>query len=85
MTTGLLPGKPAPDTYLRATKNLGLELVDCIVVEDAFSGMQAAHALGIGHVIAIGPRSIHDRLFVMDGADKAIENLDEVRRSLFLG
>lgn len=77
---GVLSGKPAPDIYFQATQNLGLKPVDCIVVEDAFSGIQAAHAAGIGYIIAIGPRSSHDKLLSLDGVDEAAENLGQVRR-----
>ena len=50
---GKIKGKPAPDIYLQAAKNLGLNPKDCIVIEDAISGIQAAHAAGIGRIIAI--------------------------------
>ena len=78
--SGVLSGKPAPDIYLQATQNLGLKPVDCVVVEDAFSGIQAAHAAGIGYIIALGPRSSHDKLLALDGVDEAVENLDQIRR-----
>jgi beta-phosphoglucomutase-like phosphatase (HAD superfamily) len=77
---GVLSGKPAPDIYLQAARNLGLKPVDCIVVEDAFSGIQAAHTAGIGYIIAIGPRSSHDTLLSLDCVDEAVERLDQVRR-----
>ncbi len=44
---GQLPGKPAPDLYLKAADNLGLPPQECIVVEDAISGIQSAHAVNI--------------------------------------
>lgn len=50
---GTVAGKPAPDIYLKAAKKLGIEPKDCIVVEDAISGIQAAEAAGIGKIIAI--------------------------------
>ena len=50
---GKIPGKPAPDIYLIAAQNLGLDPKDCIVVEDAISGINAAENAGIGKIIAM--------------------------------
>lgn len=52
-SNGLIPGKPAPDIYQIAAKNLHLNPKDCIVVEDAVSGIDSAQAAGIGKIIAI--------------------------------
>jgi beta-phosphoglucomutase len=38
--------KPFPDIYLEAAKRLGLKPGDCLVVEDAVSGIEAAKAAG---------------------------------------
>jgi HAD superfamily hydrolase (TIGR01509 family) len=38
--------KPFPDIYLKAAKNLGLEPNECLVVEDAVSGIKAGKAAG---------------------------------------
>jgi len=45
-------GKPHPEPYLTAAKHLGFAPVDCFVVEDSPSGIQAARAAGI-QVIAV--------------------------------
>lgn len=50
---GTIPGKPAPDIYQIAAQKLGLEAKDCVVIEDAISGINAAKAAGIGKIIAI--------------------------------
>lgn len=39
--------KPFPDIYLEGARRLGLEPRDCLVVEDALSGVKAAHAAGM--------------------------------------
>jgi beta-phosphoglucomutase len=38
--------KPFPEIYLKAAKSLGLEPGDCLVVEDAVSGIEAGKAAG---------------------------------------
>lgn len=42
-----LPGKPAPDIFLKAAKILGLAPADCIVFEDAPFGIEAAGRAGM--------------------------------------
>jgi HAD superfamily hydrolase (TIGR01509 family) len=39
--------KPNPEGYLKSAKALGVEPADCIIVEDAPSGVKAARAAGI--------------------------------------
>ena len=46
--------KPAPDLFLHAASQLGLEPARCVVVEDAEAGVAAAHAGGM-RVIGLGP------------------------------
>ncbi|MBT2407805.1 MULTISPECIES: HAD family phosphatase [unclassified Streptomyces] len=41
-------GKPAPDVFLEAARRLGSDPADCVVVEDAAPGAQAARAAGMG-------------------------------------
>lgn len=40
-------GKPAPDCFLAAAERLGLAPADCLVVEDAPAGVEAATAAGM--------------------------------------
>ncbi len=39
--------KPAPDIYLEGARRVGIDPKDCLVVEDAVSGVLAAHAAGM--------------------------------------
>ena len=47
-------GKPAPDCFLKAAEKLGLQPHQCVVVEDAPVGVQAAKAAGIKSVGFVG-------------------------------
>jgi beta-phosphoglucomutase-like phosphatase (HAD superfamily) len=55
-SNGKIPGKPAPDIYLIAAKNIGIEPKDCVVFEDALSGINAAKAANIGKIIAVASK-----------------------------
>jgi len=47
--------KPAPDLFLYAAAQLGLPPEECVVVEDAAAGIEAAHAGGF-RSLGLGPR-----------------------------
>lgn len=47
--------KPAPDLFQYAAKQLGLSPANCLVVEDAASGIEAALAAGMA-TVGLGPR-----------------------------
>ena len=53
--------KPAPDIFLSAAKKLGVRPSDCVVIEDAVNGVQAAHAAGM-KCIAVAQTFPVDRL-----------------------
>lgn len=46
--------KPHPDLFLLAASNYGLEPAECLVVEDAAAGVEAAHAAGM-RALGLGP------------------------------
>ena len=48
-----LPGKPAPDKFLKAAQQLGVEPHRAVVIEDAISGVQAGQAGGFGLVVGV--------------------------------
>lgn len=80
---GIIPGKPAPDIYEIAAKNLGLAPQDCIVVEDAISGIDSAKAANIGKIIAIcseEPPELYEKIPAVSGI---IHNFDDFDKSLF--
>ena len=45
--TNIARSKPDPEVFLKAAEFLGLEPADCLVVEDAVAGVEAAHAGGM--------------------------------------
>jgi beta-phosphoglucomutase family hydrolase len=49
-----LAGKPAPDTFLEAARELGASPAEAAVFEDAIAGVQAGAAGGFGAVVGIG-------------------------------
>ena len=72
-----LPGKPAPDTFLRAARELGVDASRAVVVEDAISGVQAGRNGGFGLVIGVAR---HDEPYVLreQGADVVVSDLGEL-------
>ena len=44
------PGKPEPDIYIKAAELIGYKPADCIVFEDAVTGIKSANAAGIKEV-----------------------------------
>ena len=46
-------GKPSPDIFILAAKELNLDTKNCIIFEDALSGINAAISSGAGIVVAI--------------------------------
>jgi beta-phosphoglucomutase-like phosphatase (HAD superfamily) len=75
---GTLPGKPAPDVYLRAARVLGQPPACCVVIEDSRAGIEAARRAGIGHLIALGPRSSHKALRWLPGVNQVVASLHEL-------
>ena len=46
-TTEVANGKPAPDLFLHAAEQMGVDPTACVVVEDSRSGVEAARAAGM--------------------------------------
>jgi HAD superfamily hydrolase (TIGR01509 family) len=70
-------GKPAPDIYLRAAEKLGLPAEQCVVVEDALSGIAAAKAARM-QVAAIPDQRFVDRHAYEGEADYLLDTLAEL-------
>lgn len=72
-----LPGKPAPDTFVAAATDLGLEPGACVVFEDAVSGVAAGRAGGFGYVVGVDRAGHRDDLLA-HGADVVVDDLAEL-------
>jgi beta-phosphoglucomutase-like phosphatase (HAD superfamily) len=55
-----------------------------MVVEDAVSGIRAAHAAGIGYIIGLGAPAAHAKLRACLGVSAVIETLEQFPRNLLL-
>jgi HAD superfamily hydrolase (TIGR01509 family) len=69
--------KPAPDLFLDAAHQLGLLPGECLVVEDAAAGIQAARAGGFQSVGLGPPERVGE-------ADLVLESLKDVHLNLIL-
>ncbi|MGK9148842.1 beta-phosphoglucomutase family hydrolase [Plantibacter flavus] len=71
-----IAGKPAPDTYVEAARLLGLTPRQCVVVEDAHSGVEAGRRGDFGLVLGVD-RGIGAQVLLDAGADIVVDDLDE--------
>lgn len=74
-------GKPAPDIFLLAAKEIGLEATDCLGIEDAKAGIQAiiasgAYPVGVGRKEDLG----EDIPIVADTSSLTLDYLQHVWR-----
>ena len=69
---GVQQPKPHPEVFLNAAKGMGLHPIDCVVFEDALSGVEAAIAGGF-KVIAVGNSNIKNH------ADDYLTDLTEFK------
>ena len=72
-----LIGKPDPDIFVVAAKNLGLQPHECVVVEDAISGVQAGVKGNFGLVLGVA-RKGNERELKLNGADIVVTDIQEI-------
>ncbi|MEU2285325.1 beta-phosphoglucomutase family hydrolase [Streptomyces sp. NPDC013178] len=72
-----LPGKPHPDTFLAAARDLGVEPSRAAVFEDALAGMDAGRAGHFGYVVGVDRVGQTDALYA-HGADVVVKDLAEL-------
>ena len=76
-----LPGKPAPDMFLKASGKIGIDPSACLVLEDAKNGVLAAKAAGM-YCIGVHNKYTLKRVGVkqdLSKADVQMESLLEVQ------
>lgn len=66
-------GKPDPEGYLLAARQLGVPAGTSIVLEDALTGIRAARAAGVAAVVGVGGRGLEDE------ADLTVRDLRSLR------
>jgi HAD superfamily hydrolase (TIGR01509 family) len=72
-----LPGKPNPDTFLEAARDLGIEPSRAAVFEDALAGMDAGRSGHFGYVVGVDRVGQTDALYA-HGADVVVKDLAEL-------
>jgi beta-phosphoglucomutase-like phosphatase (HAD superfamily) len=72
-----LPGKPAPDTFLKGAELLGVAPAQTAVFEDALAGVAAGRAGKFGYVVGVDRLGQADELR-RHGADVVVGDLSEL-------
>ena len=72
-----LAGKPAPDMFLIAAKQLGVEPIRTVVIEDAISGVEAGSNGKFGLVIGVARKGNAEEL-KRHGAHLVVDDLGEL-------
>lgn len=68
-------GKPAPDVYIEAARQLGVDVKRCLVLEDSRNGIIAAKAAGMRCIGFVNPNSGNQDL---SKADYIVEDIREI-------
>lgn len=82
-------GKPAPDLFLYAARQIGMQPRDCVVLEDSPHGVEGAVAAGmravgfVGGTHLDGIRADHTELLKSKGAATVARSLEDAMRAFF--
>ena len=82
-SNGTIPGKPSPDIFLIAAKNIELNPKDCIVIEDAIAGIESAKKAGIGEIYAMASLEPDEFYENISGIKQILHNFYDFDRSVF--
>ncbi|MFT7161627.1 MAG: HAD superfamily hydrolase (TIGR01509 family), partial [Bacteroidia bacterium] len=68
--------KPNPDIFLKAAEKLNIEPENCLVIEDAKHGVEAAKA---ANMFCIGYRNLNSGDQDLSKADMIVDKIDEIK------
>ncbi len=72
-----LKGKPEPDIFIKAAENMGLTPKECVMVEDAISGVQSGKNGNFALVLGVSRAGDKEHLLA-NGADICVDDLSEI-------
>lgn len=75
--------KPAPDIFLEAARRLGVDIHECLVLEDSFNGVRAGHAAGAVTVMVPDIAQPDEEIRTL--YNRCCKDLHEVRQLLLDG
>lgn len=78
----VVDGKPAPDIFLEAARRIGAEKDECIVCEDSYNGIFAAHAAGMKPIMVpdLLPPTLETEALVYKTCDDLLEVIDLIKK-----
>lgn len=82
-SNGKIKGKPDPEIYQIACSNLNLNPKDCIVIEDALSGLESAYNANVGKIIAIASLESHSLYEPLSYVYQIIDDFSQFDKLLF--
>ena len=80
-----LVGKPAPDLFIYAAKQLGFAPDQCIAIEDSVNGVKSARAAGMNVIGFVGGghcRASHSGYLSNAGATIIVDHMDQILEAL---
>ncbi|WP_378954276.1 HAD family hydrolase [Pelosinus sp. sgz500959] len=76
---GLIPSKPDPTIYNKAAQNIGVLPQQCIVFEDARSGIESARQAGVNKIIGVASTLSKKQLQQIPDISVVIEDYKDVK------
>ena len=80
ISAAAMPGKPDPTVFLEAATQLGVKPGQCVVVEDAVAGVEAACQAGMKCIAVSTTHPVSS----LSEADKVVDSLEELELNDFL-
>lgn len=77
--------KPHPEPYLTAAERLGVDIADCVAIEDSPPGLRSAAsagtvAIGVPHMVPLDPAAAHVIWETLDG--RTVEDIARLAASV---